>query len=79
MDGINDILSVDRFSEPPEIAKIKSYIKDKYNCESVVQLRAKDIIISVDNAALANSLRLSLLDIKKSCGIEKKLIFRISN
>jgi len=77
MDGINSLLDPGRFTEPPEVSSIKNYIKNKYDANSIVQLRAKDIIVSVDNAALANSLRLNILDLKQKCGVDQKIIFKI--
>jgi hypothetical protein len=78
MDSLFNILGQKDFDEPPEIAKIKAYVRDKYRANAGVLVREKDIIISVDNASLANSLRLRSVEIKKLCDLNKRLIFKIS-
>jgi hypothetical protein len=42
-----------------------------------VQLRERDIVIMVPNAALANTLRLRGPEIKRRCQLTKRLTFRI--
>jgi hypothetical protein len=77
MDSLNSILGRKDFDEPPEMTAIKKYVKDEFQAEVGVQVRERDIIISVPNAALANTLRLRGPDIKRRCGIDKRLTFRI--
>jgi hypothetical protein len=78
MDSLFSILSDRNFDEPPEIAGIKKYVKDEFKTDVNVQVREKDIIIIVPNAALANTLRLRGPDIKRRCQIDKRLTFRIA-
>jgi phosphoribosylpyrophosphate synthetase len=77
MDSLDSILKRKDFDEPPEMAAIKKYVQDEFKTDVGVQVRDKDIIISVSSSALANTLRLRAPDIKRRCQIDKRLIFRI--
>ena len=77
MDSLFTILSDKNFDEPPEISSIKKYVHDEFKIEVGVQVRDRDIVVSVPSAALANTLRLRSPEIKRRCQLEKKLIFRI--
>jgi hypothetical protein len=77
MDSLQNILSNKDFDEPPEISSIKKYVQLEFGVSVGVQLRARDIIISVPNSALANTLRLRGPDLKRRCQIDKRLTFRI--
>jgi hypothetical protein len=77
MDSIFNILSDKDFDEPPEIARIKKYVDDKYGVLVGVRVRQKDIIIYVPNASLAGTLRMLSPDIKKVCKIDKRLTYQI--
>lgn len=77
MDSLNDILGKKDFDEPPEITSIKKYVQDNYKVAVGVQVRDRDIVIQVPNAALANTLRLQTPDIKRRCQTDKRLTFRI--
>lgn len=78
MDSLFKILSNKDFDEPPEMAGIKKYVEDEFKVKVGVQVRDKDIIIMVPSASLAGTLRMRAPDIKRRCGLDKKLIFRIS-
>lgn len=78
MDSLFSILGDRNFDEPPEMASIKKYVQDEFNVKVGVQVRDKDIIIKVPNAALASSLRLRGPEIKRRCQLDKRLIFQIS-
>lgn len=78
MDSLFTLLGNKNFDEPPEISSIKKYVKDTYKTEVAVQIRERDIIISVPSAALANTLRLRSPEIKRRCQLDKRLVFRIS-
>lgn len=77
MDSLFNILSQKDFDEPPEMASIKKYIRDEFNVEVGVQIRDRDIIIKVPNAALASTLRLRGPEIKRRCQLDKRLSFQI--
>ena len=78
MDSLFDILGKKDFDEPPEMASIKKYVREKFQQAVGVQVRDRDIVIIVPNAALANTLRLCGPDIKRTCRIDKRLTFRIA-
>ena len=59
------------------MASIKKYVQDEFKITVGVQVRERDIIISVPSAALANTLRLRGPDIKRRCQLDKRLTFRI--
>lgn len=77
MDSLFHILGDKNFDEPPEMASIKKYVRDEFKVDVGVQVRDKDIIISVPNAALASTLRLRGPEIKRRCQLDKRLTFRI--
>jgi hypothetical protein len=77
MDSIFNILENKDFDEPPEIARIKKYVQDRYGVNVGVRVRQKDIIISVPDASLAGTLRMLGPDIKKVCKIDKRLTYQI--
>lgn len=77
MDSLFNILSSKDFDEPPEISSIKKYVQDEFKTDVGVQVRDKDIIVVVPNAALAGTLRLRGPEIKRRCQLDKRLTFRI--
>lgn len=77
MDSLFNILGNKTFDEPPEMASIKKYVHDEFKTEVGVQIRERDIVVSVPNAALANTLRLRGPEIKRRCQLDKRLTFRI--
>lgn len=78
MDSLFDLLGKKDFDEPPEMTRIKQYVRDKFNQSVGVQVRDRDIVIIVSSAALANTLRLNGPDIKRQCQLDKRLTFRIA-
>ncbi len=76
-DSLFSILTGKNFDVPPEVASIKKYVLDKYNCDVAVVVRERDIIVTTASSALANSLRLCSPDMKRRCQLEKRLVFRI--
>lgn len=78
MDSLFDILGTKDFSEPPEVAAIKRYVQDELHEEVAVTVRERDIQIAARSAALANTLRLRSLDIRRHCNLgDKRLSFRV--
>ncbi|HUA13186.1 MAG TPA: hypothetical protein VL989_01670 [Candidatus Sulfotelmatobacter sp.] len=78
MDDISSLLGSSKFKQPEEMVKLKQYIKQAYQEDVGIEVRDKDIIIMSSSSALANTLRLNQTDIKNACGINKKLVFRVS-
>jgi hypothetical protein len=77
MDSLQSILSNKDFDEPPEITSIKKYVQTEFGVAVGVSVRERDIIISVPNASLANTLRLRGPELKRRCQLDKRLTFRI--
>ena len=79
MDSLLQLLSNrDLPAEPAEIKLIKDYVRAEFQTEVEVMVRDKDIVITVDSASLANTLRLRGPKIKQLCQTDKKLNFRIN-
>lgn len=76
-DSLADILGNRSYDEPPEAITIKKYVRQKYKSEAAVTVRDQQIIIVVQGAALAGTLRLHLHELKKLCQTEKRLVLRI--
>ena len=77
MDSLFSILGHKNFDEPPEAASIKKFVQDEYKTAVSVTVRELDISVQVPSAALANTLRLRVPEIKRRCQIDKKIMFRI--
>jgi hypothetical protein len=77
MDSLHDILSLKDFDEPPESRAIKAYISDNFQEQAEVIVREKDIVVSVANASLANTLRLRVRQLRAAAKTQKRLVFRI--
>jgi hypothetical protein len=77
MSDIADILARKQFSEPPEIAAIKKYVKENFNAEISISLKPDAIVVTAGNSSLASALRLSSEKIKVTCQLTKPLVFRI--
>lgn len=75
-DSINNLLK-GKFDEPPEIKSIKKYVKIKYKSDIGILVKDNQIILSVPNSALANTLRLEENLIKQAAGTDKRLVIRI--
>jgi hypothetical protein len=78
MDSLSDILGRKDFDEPPEMAAIRKYVKDEFKSDVGVQVRERDIVVTVPNAALANTLRLRTPEIRRRCQLTKRITFRIN-
>lgn len=72
-----NILGARDFDEPPEMSSIKKYVLDTFQVDVQVQVRDKDIIVQVPNAALASTLRMRAPEMKRRCQLDKRLVFRI--
>jgi len=75
-DAIGDILP-DRFDEPPEVSIIKDFIRKEYRQPSTVLVQPNQIVITVQSAALAGTLRMRLPELKELCRTDKRLMLRI--
>jgi hypothetical protein len=79
MDSLSDILSNKDFDEPSEVVSLKKYVRDNFKAEISVSVRNNDLVVAVQSAALASTLRMRSPEIKRRCQItDKRLIFRIN-
>lgn len=77
MQSLFDILGDKDFDVPPEVAEIKAYVKQHFDIGVAVTVQKHILIIHVQSAALAGSLRPHLHKLAKQLKTEKKLIIRI--
>lgn len=77
-DSLADILLNRNFDEPPEATAIKRYVMEKYDKSVAVTVREKDITITAQSAAFANTLRMQWKQLQKAASTEKRLVFRIA-
>lgn len=76
--ALGDLLNKSQFEEPPEIRIIKQFVEEKFNSTPTVIIKENQIIIGVNGAALAGSLRMQLHKLQELCQTKKRLIIRIS-
>lgn len=77
MDSLGDLMAKRERPEQPELAAIKRYVDEHYNVPVRAAVRGEVIVVTVPNAALANTLRLQTSKIMRDCRLEKRLVFRI--
>ncbi len=77
MDNLKDLLPGHKFIEPKEIKIIKKYMHDKFQSDAGVEIKPSQIVISVQGAALAGTLRLELHELAELCKTDKRLVIRI--
>ncbi|HSH17989.1 MAG TPA: hypothetical protein VK978_01260 [Candidatus Saccharimonadales bacterium] len=77
-DSLFDILQNRNFDEPPEATAIKKYCMDTYRKSVAVQVREKDIVITVQGPAFANALRMRWKQLQRAADTDKRLIFKIA-
>jgi hypothetical protein len=75
--SIKDIISGNSFSEPEEIRVIKNYVFENFQSTVNVKVGPKTITIITTSSALASTLRMYLLELKKKCNTNKRLVVRI--
>jgi hypothetical protein len=79
MDSVGKILQQKNIHEPDEVATIKSYIQTHFQSPASVIVRPSSIVISVDSASLANTIRLHTAALQNITHTDKKLVFRINS
>lgn len=76
-DSLFDILKQRDFDEPSESVAIKQYVQEHFDETVAVTVRDRDIIIECPSAALAGTLRMHQVQMKKAAATDKRLILRI--
>ncbi len=79
MDNISNLFSNTRFTEPPEISIIKDFVLKTYDIAVKVLVKDNQVVIIVNSAALAGSLRPKLFELQKLCNTKKKFLIRIGD
>lgn len=75
--SLSDLLANKDFDEPAEMRAIKQFVQANYQTAVEVQLREKEIIVTTPSAALANTLRLKLPELRRAVGTDKRIVLRI--
>ena len=75
--SLADLLANKDFDEPDEMKAIKSYVQNNYQVDVEIQMRDKEIIVTTPSAALANTLRLKLPELRKAAATDKRIVLRI--
>lgn len=77
MERIAEVLGRFQPDAPDEVTAIKRYIEQTYNSGASVRLSGDAIIVTVPSAALANTLRLRINQLRTAAGTKKRIILRI--
>jgi hypothetical protein len=75
--SLADLLADKDFDEPPEMRAIKKFVQENYSDTVEVLLRERDIVVTCRSAALANTLRLNINQLRSAAGTVKRIILRI--
>lgn len=76
-ESLQDIIKKKSNQQPPEIAAVKLFVKDRFKVEPGVSVSKDSITILVPNSAVAGSLRMVLFELSEALVTDKKLIIRI--
>lgn len=78
MDSLQDLLAKRSPAQPPEIVAIKKYVLEKFDGRTVgVTLSPDSIIITVNSAAFAGSLRMHIPQLQLAAQTDKRITLRI--
>jgi hypothetical protein len=75
--SLADLLANKDFDEPEEMKAIKLFVRQNYKVDVEIQMRDKVIIVTTPSAALANTLRLKLPELRKVAATDKRIVLRI--
>lgn len=78
MDTIQDLLTRQGRAEPAEIKIIKNYVLENFASSVQVAVQQRQIIIAVESAALAGTLRMHSHALAEACQTDKRLVIRIN-
>lgn len=78
MESLQDLLGKYSPKEPPEVQAIKQYIEAEFKAPCTVALQGeRAIVITVNSAALANTLRFHVTKLQAACDTKKRILLRI--
>lgn len=75
--SLADLLANKDFDEPSEMAAIKQFVQANYKASVEVQMREREIIVTTPSAALANTLRLKINELRAAAQTDKRIVLRI--
>jgi hypothetical protein len=75
--SLADLLANRDFDEPAEMAAIKQFVQTNYQVDVEVQMREREIIVTTPSAALANTLRLKINELRAAAQTKKRIVLRI--
>lgn len=77
MDSLQELMGRYSPKEPDEIGAVKRYIFDEFGAKARVGLHGETLVITVQSASLANTLRMRVLTLQKVANTKRKMLFRI--
>lgn len=77
MESVADVLGKYKPQNPDEVLAIKHYIEKEFNTGANVRLSNDVIIVTVNSASLANTLRLRINQLRSAADTKKRILFRI--
>jgi len=76
-DSLSDILGKREYSEPPEVAMIKDFVKAEIGETPKVSVSHGNFIVQISSSAAAGNLRYKLFQLQRSIGHAHKIIIRV--
>jgi hypothetical protein len=76
--SLADILANRNFDEPEESLAIKAYVMEHFGKAVAVTIKEKEIVVTAQGAAFANTLRMKTRQIRQAASTDKRLVFRIA-
>jgi hypothetical protein len=77
--SLADLLDKSRFAQPREVQVIKDYLLATFQAQGQIAVTDRQIVITVQGAALAGALQPRLHELQEICATDKRLVIRIGN
>ncbi len=77
-DSLGDVLAKKNLREPSEILVIRTFLHENYQADCQISTNQRQIIIALNGASLAGTVRLRLHELQELCQTKKRLIIRIN-
>jgi hypothetical protein len=75
--SIGDVMASRSYGEPPDIRRIKDFVKTEIGIVPGVSSNAESYIVRVPSAAAAGALRVGLFRLHKLLATKKRILIRI--
>lgn len=76
-ESLGNILNKKSYGEPPEIAKIKNFVREIIGTEPRVSIKSNTYFVTVPNASAAGALRVHIYKLERDLGQGKRVVLRI--